>query len=328
MDKDEMKKGVPGSTIKLVALISMFIDHLGACVIGDYLVSSGAEDMINTTDLTEWFPQYGGIAIVYVLMRLIGRLAFPLFIFLLVEGFEHTHSKAKYALRLFLFALISEIPFNIAVENNLTDISYQNVFFTLFLGFLFLCWADLVTRNTVGALPGMFGLIASCLGGGFMVTEMLIKYYGNAMGDSTAFTIGCVILFTLILLGAQLRVGKTKGFDRMWSLSLQLTGLIFFMCAAEVLVTDYSALGVLAIAAAYAFRNNKKSEILMTCLTLTVFNPVEIFSFADLLLVAKYNGERGLKLKYVFYFFYPVHLLLLHFLSCALGFASSNWWGM
>lgn len=91
-------------TLKLIALISMIIDHYGAIF----------ENSIE-------------------LYRIIGRIAFPIYCFLLVEGFYHTSNIKRYAQRLSIFALISEIPFDLAIYGRL-ELSHQNIFFTLLLG--------------------------------------------------------------------------------------------------------------------------------------------------------------------------------------------------
>lgn len=68
----------------------------------------------------------------------IGQLAFPLFAFLLVQGFLHTKNVYKYFFSLLLFAFISEIIFDLAFYDNLVYFRHQNVFFTLSLGLLIL----------------------------------------------------------------------------------------------------------------------------------------------------------------------------------------------
>lgn len=78
-----------------------------------------------------FFPQY-------IIFRIIGRLSFPIFCFLLVEGFCHTSNLIKYMIRLFLFAVVSEVPFDLLFYGKPLDFSHQNVFFTLFLGVLML----------------------------------------------------------------------------------------------------------------------------------------------------------------------------------------------
>ncbi len=96
-----------GAQLKWVAIITMIIDHIGAV----------------------FFPEY-------IVLRLIGRISFPIFAFLLVEGFTHSHNPKKYFLRLLALAFISEIPFDLAFEQRWMDMRYQNIFFTLCLGFL------------------------------------------------------------------------------------------------------------------------------------------------------------------------------------------------
>lgn len=92
-------------TLKMIAVVAMAIDHIGAVL----------------------FPQY-------LEFRIIGRIAFPIFAFTLVEGFLHTRDIQKYMLRLGLLALVSEIPFDLAFFGTPLEFGHQNVFFTMFLG--------------------------------------------------------------------------------------------------------------------------------------------------------------------------------------------------
>ena len=115
----ERKKGLSGFALKLVAIITMVIDHIGATIVERSMIARGFNEAAHkgSKSLTEWMNNPISNYMLYDLnnlMRSVGRLAFPLFCFLLVEGFEHTKSKKKYALRMALFCLISEIPFKAA----------------------------------------------------------------------------------------------------------------------------------------------------------------------------------------------------------------------
>ena len=135
-------KKYDGMDLKLWALFTMFIDHIGAVLIETtYLYNIESFQVLN------------------VCLRLIGRLAFPLYAFLLAEGFLHTRSWKKYAGRLFLFALISEIPFDLAAFGELTY-TRQNVFFTLFIGLLTMKGLEKVKEKKLAAI-GVIG--AGCI---------------------------------------------------------------------------------------------------------------------------------------------------------------------
>ena len=85
MEEKQEIFGLNGFVLKCIAMVCMLIDHTGAVL----------------------FPQYR-------ILRIIGRIAFPIYCFLLVEGAMHTRDIRKYELRLLGFALVSEIPFDLA----------------------------------------------------------------------------------------------------------------------------------------------------------------------------------------------------------------------
>lgn len=247
------KKGITGSTLKIVAIVCMFIDHFAAIILSDYV-----NTLLKLTNNNYTIVVRNPVYIVMMVMRCIGRLGFPIFCFLLIEGFVHTHNKMKYAFRLFLFALISEIPFDYGFNHTFLEFGYQNVFFTLFIGLVVL-----------------------------MLFEQIELKFSKKAIQSTLLQV--LVLVVGILLGNLLR-------------------------------TDYSGLGVVTIAIMYYFHQSKKKETILGCLALTIGNPIEVFSFAIYPLTARYNGQRGLNMKYFFYAFYPVHIFLLALASQLLGF--------
>jgi hypothetical protein len=151
----EVKRGLTGSTLKLIAIITMFIDHIGAFLIEPILFNANPY----MTKPILWGLTLTQLKTLDTTLRLIGRLAFPLFTFLLVEGFLHTRSKKNYLIRLSLFALISEIPFDLARSRIMFDFSYQNVFFTLALGLAVLWLMQNYTNTTWKWLIPVAGML-------------------------------------------------------------------------------------------------------------------------------------------------------------------------
>ncbi len=215
-----------GSTVKLIALLSMFIDHVGAAILGK---------MVLTPFLLD----------VYRMTRYIGRMAFPLFCFLLVEGFLHTKDVKKYLLRLGIFAIISEIPFDLAISGRVLEFGHQNVFFTLYLGLLAIYILDAVRKQQL---------------------------------------------------------------HKAWYLFLPVALLV-----ADILDTDYSSAGVLVILTMYLWKDRKWLSILAGSVLLYLFyGTTELAALVAIVPVMLYNGNRGARLKYLFYCFYPIHLLVLY----------------
>ena len=141
--------GIDAFTLKIFAIVGMTLDHIGI-VFG------------------QWLPLWAQSAL-YAL----GGLTFPIMAFLLCEGFRHTRSKGKYALRLLVFALITQIPYMWALMSQL------NVMFTLLLGLLALMVMEKVKNPLLSGLVAIVFTLASlvCDWGVMGVPMVLIYYY-------------------------------------------------------------------------------------------------------------------------------------------------------
>ncbi len=105
VSEKERRYGLTGGQLKVLALITMAVDHVGAVL----------------------FPEYP-------VLRMIGRLSFPIYAFLLVEGFFHTRDVRRYFMWLLGFTVLSEIPYDLAFNETWFYAERQNIFFTLSLG--------------------------------------------------------------------------------------------------------------------------------------------------------------------------------------------------
>ena len=209
------------TNLKIIACVTMLIDHIGAVLLPDLLF-----------------------------LRLIGRVAFPIFAFLIAQGYIHTHNSKKYLIRLFIFALISEIPNNLAFKGQPICLgSTLNIFFTLFLGLLAIYIYD---------------------------------HYKK----------------------------------------LSIIPLIIIVVVAHYFKVDYGIYGIAMIFSFYFFRDDFYKQMFGLCLVSLGYegyiyirdnyiNYVQMYSLASLIILYFYNGKKGYNLKYLFYFFYPVHLIIL-----------------
>lgn len=123
------RHGLSGSAIKIIAIVTMLIDHVGAGILENWMYRYMMPMTDRMYDLNE-------------LMRGIGRIAFPMFCFMLVEGYVHTRNAWKYFGRLMLFGVIAEVPFDMAIFRSFWHTDYQNVFWTLALGVLMMICMD------------------------------------------------------------------------------------------------------------------------------------------------------------------------------------------
>lgn len=318
------KKGISGSTVKIVAVVAMLIDHVAAAVLTRQIMANGYVDAVRGTEnqLAGWMAENAVLFYGMTAMRMVGRLGFPIFCFLLVEGFQRTRDVRKYALRLGVFALISEIPFDLAITGNPFNLGYQNVYFTLLLGLLGLWGYTFFGRygqEPGKELPGglrIFLMVTGVLAPAAFVVIFMAAPAGYGTGSGLAMTVGAVCAITVLGLAVY---GSKKGFRRVQTVCADITVLMAMMSLAEYLRTDYGGMGVLTITAMYIFRKHRVAAMAAGCVVLTLLTTSEIPGFLAMIPIALYNGKRGMKMKYFFYAFYPAHLLLLYVISVLLG---------
>ena len=175
-----------GSCIKLLAIILMTVDH-----------TAGLLFWHNPSFHTPLLTHGTHPITAYALMRPLGRLAGPICAFLHVEGYRHTHNRVKYGRNLFLFALISEIPWNIAHSGTLLY-PVQNVFFTLFLGYLGICALEHFKKRPTRMAVSLISLLVvsillradyGCIGYGF-----ILALYALRNNTVLQAVVGCCIL--------------------------------------------------------------------------------------------------------------------------------------
>lgn len=323
------KRGVPGSTLKLIAIFVMLIDHIAATILDNVLITRDNLNAVHSTDFISSTIIYN----IDSIMRMIGRIGFPLFCFLLVEGFVHTRNKGKYTIRLAAFALISEIPFDLAFEGKAFYFGYQNVFFTLLIGFLVM-WGFLLIKDNlqdkswfpilsvIGAF-GIFWALSECVKSIlYIVNSITVDFMGRDLVPYSALSNKGLLIGVTAIVGVILTMlffNRKSEEDSLGLLFADGVVLTAGMLLANLLSTDYSAFGVLTIAVMYALRRRPILSGLGGYITLVIMSLTELTAAIALIPIGKYNGERGLSLKYVFYAFYPVHLFILYLICRAMN---------
>jgi len=223
------KFGLSGNALKLIAIVIMTIDHIGM----------------------QLFPNI-------LMLRIIGRLAFPIFAYMIAEGCTYTKDRRKYLITIAVFAAVCQIVYLVAMQS------------------LYMC--ILVT---------------------FSLSILLIYALDNARKRNTAQAwMLCVLAFAAVFFIAYIvpeyfKVGDFR--------------------------IDYDFSGILVPVLIYLGRNRKEKLVFaaLALLLLSITHGwIQWYCLLALPLLALYNGRRGkLKMKYLFYFYYPLHLVALYFLS-------------
>ncbi len=158
-------KGLSSRDLHIIGMVTMLIDHAYHLLLSDYKI-----------------------------LNCIGRISFPIFCFLLVEGFIHTKNVCKYILRIFIFGVISEIPFNLMAGGSLLDIWHQNVLFTMVIGLMCLVMLKISEGydTLLQVLNDLAAIIVCCSiaeffkvdygGAGILTIAFLYILRGNELG--------------------------------------------------------------------------------------------------------------------------------------------------
>ena len=243
----ETKKGLSACTLKIIACITMFIDHFGSAVLEKGYLNPSISGIPESSSL------YNSLLILNTVCRSVGRLAMPIFYFLMVEGFIHTRSRWKYLINMLIFAVISEVPFDIAFFHESFHPMYQNIYFNLAFSLLMLIAWD--------------------------------KFVGESYSSASA---------------AQ----KTKA----------ILSVIGICIAASLTFTDYYMIGPVIALIFYLNHDKEKDRNIesgIVFFAVSAFGMGEFLACFDFILFHFYNGKRGRQLKYLFYAFYPGHILIL-----------------
>lgn len=246
MEKKAYHKGVlSGAVLKWIAMLTMLIDHIGVAVLqrtAVYKGGIGSAGWLLETPYKDMFWNVGTAC------RIVGRISFPLYCFLLVEGFLHTRDWRKYWVRLAVFAVVSEIPFDLAVYNMWSG-GGQNVFFELAAGLLVLAGLKKAEQMPLGQRgPVILAVLAA----------------------------GCTVTW-------------------IWK-------------------ADYNIDGILIIGAFYILRRDRLKQALGGGFLAfgSSYGPTYGAAALSSVPILFYNGRKGRsRFKYMFYWFYPAHLVIL-----------------
>ena len=154
------------NVLKTIACFFMFIDHIGYGVIHRYMITHSMDILPES---------YKTMNTAYEICRGVGRLAFPIFCFFLVEGFLRTRSRIKYALRLLILAVISEIPFDIGLYGKIFNWEHQNIIITFFIALLMLQTIKLISDNRLSLSDPVVYLSYICAVIAFSDAAYLLK---------------------------------------------------------------------------------------------------------------------------------------------------------
>lgn len=311
--------------LKIIAIITMFADHIGALL----------ESNINYIQIQSSIS-YEVLRDITYFLRGIGRLSFPIFAFLLVVGFMHTHNRKKYFSNLLIFGMISQIPYALLFNNysNFSD-GVKNLFFfdpndfyisafiksVLFVLMCIFCYYKFVSHKFKD--KGMIILISALA---FTLIERMKFNYINILGGTN--NIFYTLAFGLYICYCYEKLIPIK--KRPISEYLLLLPISLFLSSFGM---DYGAIGIVLILALFAAKKFKPLQALIIFVWgFFTYNNFQwgygfhinewamVGIIAATLMVLLYNNKKGYNIKWFFYAFYPIHLLVLGIIHVTLLF--------
>jgi len=203
----------------------------------------------------------------------IGRLTFPIYAFMIVEGYFHTKNVRKYVFRLLLFAVISEIPFNLAMGSRVFYPVHQNVLWSFLISIGLICWNERVKERPL-RLRVAVAAASVCIG-----------YIGGLITFADYYHAGVLTVLVFYFFRGKM----------WWCYPAQLICLWYINC--EML-------------GGFSYE--------VTVLGQTYFIERQGLALLALIPIWLYRGKQGCHsktLQFIYYAFYPLHLLLLGILK-------------
>lgn len=285
LQQERLQKTHRNDLLKIIALVTMFIDHLGML----------------------YFPEH-------MIFRTIGRIAYPIFAYQIAIGFQMTSSRVRYGLRLFLFACIAQVPylwFNPEVQFNFGSL---NIMFTFFFALLALqCYEQgkYLFKPAVGESINVLKSIAALGYWLLMISIMVLPEMTRLkFGHGIEYGVfGILFVFLFYFLGRQ-KLPLLLGYICLSALSAYYSMARYYYSSAPSILTFFEAFTSYKVLFNYMTQGNNA----IWSLTGVFFQSRSVMAIPIIWLGNYIDNLGQIKIhlnKYVGYWFYPVHISIL-----------------
>ena len=283
-------KGIPGSGLKIVAIIAMLIETFGLTFIMDLEHKGFIRPFCNTVPINNFF-KIGGSAALIILT------------FLLAEGFTHTSNKRGYIFRLVVCAVMTEFAYDYLMTGTFNSL-YQSVLVSYIIAFLALILIDMINKRLINPSEGSDSVMKATLG---IFLVFIITILAMAASEFFRGDYGCLAVM-LVIFFYFFKNNKT---------AVLIGGLLIFAFG-HILhgLLDYVPLAVLSgqpefLTKLFTFK------FAVSYLAKDFTHVMSLFgAIIGLIFVSLYNGKKGYQsAKITYYLFFPLHMLLMNVAS-------------